>query len=504
MEWRSGDRWRLGIGDCREGMATLPEQSVHVVCTSPPYWSLRDYGIPPVKWKDGANCVYGLEPTIAGYIAHTLELFECIGRVLRDDGVIFWNVGDSFITGAGKAKIPGGGARGEAWTGPTSQGNRMPQDGIVSGSKGLIPYRVAIALQDAGWCVRQDNVWAKRSPMPESVTGWQWERCRRKTSKGKTASEVSPGSYKGVATDANGHGNRHCVGGVWLGAAEYEDCPGCKKCKPNGGYILAKGSWRTTTAHEAIFMITKGGEYFCDSAAVAEKAKVDSHKKAATKGDMNGKCDNAPPLPGRQAFRALQETKNPRSVLTPDWTDDDVRWLLEYMNAMPPSPDVWVLSSEPFREAHFATFPTAIPKRCITAGTSSAGCCPECGSQWAPVVESERVATRPAIDPKSAQAHERCNVDAERHVKRIKHHGHRPTCKCGVGKDPVPAVVMDLFNGSGTTGQVARAMGRQYVGFEINPEYAAIACRRIETPLTKPETPRHESQPGQQTLFAMG
>src|SRR5690606_38202482 len=95
---------------------------------------------------DGWHGVFGLEPTVEMYVQHTLELFEGIRRILRDDGVVFWNLGDTYF----------------------------------GGNKLMVPYRVAIALQESGWTIRQDNIWHKRSPMPESISGWRWIRCRRK------------------------------------------------------------------------------------------------------------------------------------------------------------------------------------------------------------------------------------------------------------------------------------------------------------------------------------
>jgi len=69
----TGDLWTLYVADCREAMAAMPERSVHCVVSSPPYWGLRDYGIPPVDWQDGDRCVFGLEKTIAAYIRHTID-----------------------------------------------------------------------------------------------------------------------------------------------------------------------------------------------------------------------------------------------------------------------------------------------------------------------------------------------------------------------------------------------------------------------------------------------
>lgn len=501
MKTLTGDHWTLYVADCREAMAAMPERSVHCVVSSPPYWGLRDYGIPPVDWADGERCVFGLETTFAAYIRHTVEIFEGLRRVLRDDGVIWWNVGDSFITGAGKAKVAGGGKQGERFAGPSSQANRMPQSGIPSGSKGLIPHRVAIALQDAGWCVRQDNVWSKRSPMPESVSGWRWMRCSVKLQSQRRPTEA--GKY------AAGSGNvrlRPGSGGVTgVMPDEYQTkwapCEGCDKCRPNGGYVLRRGSWRTTNSHEYVFMVTKGGEYFSDGDAVVEpvadatrsgsgnKAKRWGNNETTVRANGSGTIERQSGIPWANC-----ETRNPRSV--------------------------WTLSNEPFKGAHFACFPTAIPRRCIEASTSKAGCCPACGSQYAPIVETSRVATRPGNDTKVGRVSDKPdspynghngpvvgNRDPQRHCTVTKVQGYLPTCTCNAG-DPIPATVLDIFNGSGTTGQVARHLGRRYIGCEINETYAReLAAVRIETPLVErkaTKAKRRKALKSQQNLFAEG
>lgn len=449
----------IHIGDCREHMANkIPAGSVHCVCSSPPYWGLRDYGIPGSEWADGWFGVYGLEPTVEQYVTHTLELFEGIGRVLCDDGVVFWNLGDSYATGAGKSRNPG--SRAEPRSGyegkhgyvngyPVSQPNRMPQS-IRSGNKLLIPYRVAIALQDAGWIVRQDNIWHKNSPMPESVSGWRWLRCRRKL----TAGLVSRHGNECGGSGRIPHGNdiRESDGAKW------KTCPGCSKCESTDGYILRRGAWRTTTAHEVVLMITKSDQYFCDGNAAAEPVTGNAHSRGT---GINPKAAEKQIGQTRQnssfsgAVSRLVETRNPRSV--------------------------WSMSSEPYKGAHFATYPSELPFRCIKAATSAAGCCPHCGSQWAPVVLSERVATRPGNDTKTTgrEGFEIGNRDPHRHVQVSRIEGYRPSCSCPA-HEPVPATVYDPFTGSGTTLQVAYHMGRNAIGSEIGEQYLPLIQQRIQ------------------------
>jgi DNA modification methylase len=168
---------RIILGDCIEGLRTLPDASVHCCVTSPPYWGLRDYG------HDGQ---IGLEQTPEEYVARMVEVFRAVRRVLREDGTLWLNLGDSYATGAGKVgDCPGGGTQGERWrgghednhgkVGPATQPNRMPLPGLKPKDLVGIPWRVAFALQADGWWLRQDIIWHKPNPMPESVT----DRCTK-------------------------------------------------------------------------------------------------------------------------------------------------------------------------------------------------------------------------------------------------------------------------------------------------------------------------------------
>jgi len=158
-------------GDALEVLRTIPDESVHCCVTSPPYWGLRDYGV------DGQ---LGLEATPEEYVARLVEVFREVRRVLRDDGTLWLNLGDSYATGAGKVgDCPSGGKQGARWRGegskhdygigPVSQPNRMPIRGLKPKDLVGIPWRVAFALQADGWYLRSDIIWAKTCCMPESV-----------------------------------------------------------------------------------------------------------------------------------------------------------------------------------------------------------------------------------------------------------------------------------------------------------------------------------------------
>lgn len=147
-------------GDCREVLATLPEQSVHCVVTSPPYWGLRDYGVPGQL---------GLERTPEEYVARLVAVFRAVRRVLRDDGTLWLNLGDCYAT------TPAGGVGASSrLSNPVRQASvTVPRHSIVGALKPKdlvgIPWRVAFGLRADGWWLRQEIIWHKRAAMPESV-----------------------------------------------------------------------------------------------------------------------------------------------------------------------------------------------------------------------------------------------------------------------------------------------------------------------------------------------
>ena len=159
---------RIIAGDCIEGLRTLPDASVHCCVTSPPYWGLRDYG------HDGQ---IGLESTPEAYVARMVEVFREVRRVLREDGTCWVNLGDSYNSAAsGQNGTSGTLGGGKPCCGKgTTAGRRALLDGLKPKDLVGIPWRVAFALQSDGWWLRQDIIWHKPNPMPESVR----DRCTK-------------------------------------------------------------------------------------------------------------------------------------------------------------------------------------------------------------------------------------------------------------------------------------------------------------------------------------
>jgi len=166
------DRLQVLIGDSRNTLKQLSSESVQTVVTSPPYYGLRDYGEPGQ---------IGLEETPEKYVQNLVDVFREVRRVLRDDGTVWLNLGDSYAGGGGYApnapSNQNGGslsAKQGGSTGAKPKGIKTP-DGLKPKDLIGIPWRVAFALQADGWYLRQDIIWHKPNPMPESVT----DRCTK-------------------------------------------------------------------------------------------------------------------------------------------------------------------------------------------------------------------------------------------------------------------------------------------------------------------------------------
>ncbi|WP_419878008.1 DNA-methyltransferase [Brevibacillus centrosporus] len=158
---------RIIQGSCLEMLKTLPDQSVHCCVTSPPYWGLRDYGV------EGQ---LGLESTPNEFVSNMLAVFREVYRVLRDDGTMWLNLGDSYAGsnkgrwGDGTGKVSEKPMQSNARTSGNLSYSAFDYGGLKPKDLVGIPWRVALALQEDGWYLRSDIIWSKPNPMPESVT----------------------------------------------------------------------------------------------------------------------------------------------------------------------------------------------------------------------------------------------------------------------------------------------------------------------------------------------
>lgn len=359
---------RILIGDVRDRLKQLPSDSIHCCVTSPPYWGLRDYGV------DGQ---IGLEASPAEFVTTMVEVFDEVRRVLRPDGTCWINMGDSYAGSWGAQGRPQGGGdmAGRSVTGARQIG-ASPRFGSGTGTRGkefglkpkdlvMMPHRLAIALQDAGWWVRQDIVWHKPNPMPESIR----DRC--------------------------------------------------------------------TKAHEYIFLLSKSERYFYDADAIKEpcvwdgkgdsgvgfghgydaqpkeRVKIPAGWATGTERKHTELTGNFSSLRANKSGNKARKTGADRGC--PEGTTANVCGSVPWEGVTRNKRSVWTMTTQSFKEAHFATFPPELPETCIKAGC------------------------------------------------------------------PVGGTVLDPFFGAGTTGLVADRLQRDCIGIELNPAYAEIARKRIQS-----------------------
>jgi len=526
------------LGDCLSIMRGWPDGFIDMGITSPPYWGLRSYAWggdpgclagggdrpPRHKWADidkvyqGCSCGarrprYGLEPTVDEYIENTVEIFSEVRRVLKDWGTLWLNVGDAYAQDSKWGGATGGkhvsGLHGGGGVGRGKSKANLPDGNLIG-----LPWRVAFALQADGWYLRSAITWVKAwsfhdcgqervedvqtglfgqeivdvidegksyvgSCMPESLSGWRWVRCRVKVKAGGTSGDPLETNRLGKGVDL-----RNAPEG-WF--AQWADCPGCLKCEANGGLILRKGSWRPTSASEMLFEFAKSREYYGDGEGVRE-AHVEPWRST-------GKIESH----GPKSIEAVKAGVNAGYGLVSNRPR-------EYNPVGRNLRNVWCIQTQATSVPHYASFPEKLVEPCIKAGTSEKGVCPECGRPWARVIDHKQVMRyRPNAHVKyenggpSGQPDQRVAGVANTTI------GWRPTCECGPGeiaeashgasreaKPAVPgasqarenlpaskAVVFDPFAGTNTVGVVAERLGRDWIGCEINPEYAQIAEKRM-------------------------
>lgn len=375
---------RIIVGDCLNVLATLPAESVQMCVTSPPYFGLRDYG------HAGQM---GLEATPELYVSRMVEVFREVRRVLRDDGTLWLNIGDSYWGGKGQSgqgsseyqaarasvslNKPHHQIAGPKLTRPTDGKHETIKAKDLIG----IPWMLAFALSADGWYLRSDIIWHKPNPMPESVTD------------------------------------------------------------------------RPTKSHEYLFLLSKSERYFYDAAAIAEPG-VGRERYFGSDRYSGGSGRNDSGLYNSEVC----VSRNRRSV--------------------------WTIATQPYKGAHFATFPPKLIEPCILAGTSPQAC-EKCGSPWERVTEKGPVVEHPARLNRANDAlqfHKDANEYGEGgslgRMRQSETVGWQPTCKCE-NTGSAKCTVLDPFGGAGTTAVVADRLGRDSVLIELNPAYAEMAQQRI-------------------------
>lgn len=297
-------------GNCIDKIKELDDNSIDCVVSSPPYFGLRDYGV------DGQ---FGLEKTYHDYLANTVKVFETFKPKLKDTATIWWNVGDSYHNyrptnnKQGMYKKPD-------YPKQSIAGNRqdLPKHSLKRNQRYqeikekdlmMIPNRVAIALQDAGWYIRSEIIWHKPNPMPESVRD------------------------------------------------------------------------RPTSCHEKIWLITKNKKYYYDAESIKEPIQDSSAKRLLQKNILNQKGSsranggmksngNMKAVWNRKKFKEYMGSSGSSFKGHSGYKKADGTYMI---NSTRNKRNVWTITTKPFKDAHFATFPKDLIEPCIKAG------CPEGG-----------------------------------------------------------------------------------------------------------------------------
>jgi DNA modification methylase len=465
-------------GDCRTILPTLPEKSVQCCVTSPPYFGLRRYDVEGDQIGD--------EPTPSEYVAELVGVFGEVKRVLRDDGVLWLNLGDSYAGSWGNY-APGGiknqqrpqtedgkrwerKAYGDTTTLPATA--RVP--GLAEKNLIGIPWRVAFALQDDGWILRSDIVWHKPNCMPESVTD------------------------------------------------------------------------RPTRAHEYVFLFAKSARYFYDAAAIAEPVKqssLDRINQATFDQQTGGEKDYGtsgvnPNRSMRKALENFAKGKGGKSAFRGqghfrEGENGPANREGREMRDVGTGPTrnartVWSIATTPYKEAHFATFPEELARRCILASSLRMGAYEPDDLIQTPIGEGERSNDPSLITGRAGLNRPRRGLEATRPMSRreqaayaeqLRYSPYRDRMEQEVstaafahyirtdasGARPIPpdlleawiehgwldrvdippraadesrSTVLDPFFGSGTTGRVAEQYGRDCIGIDLG--YEELQLKRTD------------------------
>lgn len=377
-------------GDNRRILRELVDAQVKVNlgCTSPPYLNKRSYL--PDNSPD-KHLEIGDEKELQDYLDALLEVFGLVRELLYDDGSLWVVIADSH---AGS-----GGAGGQTKKNQPKYRGASAVKGLKPKDLCLVPHRLAIAMQEAGWWVRCDVIWHKPSCLPP------------------------------FAPD------------------------------------------RPMIDHEYVWMFTKTKNAYYDQNAArgpVSKVKENHIHEACKAASVPGKSMDSLYTKGGYRF-------NPSGVCLRS---------------------VWSINPEPLKEEHYAAYPTKLASRIIRLASSERGHCPACGAGFKRIIEKGE----------PDEEHKRlCGADSsgEYHGQSQKNYldakaqdasatkarilegmvtrrtvGWEPSCKCGL--DPVPALVLDVFGGSGTTGQVAEKLGRDWLMIELNEAYRPLIEHRTQ------------------------
>ncbi len=452
-------------GNVLERTKDIESNSVQCCVTSPPYWGLRDYGT--ATWEGGdekcshkrdskasESCttghvnlegsvgdgIYksvckrcgavrvdnqlGLEETPEEYVENMVKVFRDIRRVLKDDGTLWLNLGDSYY---------GTGHKGDSKDPKHSDGRSGHKKAVNNKIQGLkpkdlvgIPWRVALALQDDGWYLRQDIIWHKPNPMPEPVT----DRCTKAHEYIFLMSKSPKYYYDSDALKEKATTFENRPSGVAID--RLYDYDSKEKAMGKRTSTSKYGSIENESNHRQGMNQSRGDKEIITRPLLPSQEEFVKFIRSLTNAKLIAESTEIPLTKIEHWFRkdksgfaypTIQDWELSRDFIN-NWStefedmDKKLTKTEAHLDDVTPTGmrnkrSVWIINTKPYKEAHFAVFPTKLPELCIKAGTKEGD------------------------------------------------------------------TVLDPFFGSGTTGWVARELGRNYLGIELNPEYIKIAQGRF-------------------------
>jgi len=513
---------KIHCGDNIELMRKLPDNSIDMVITSPPYWGLRDYGDSAEKVFGGEeDCEHewrisstrhqeapgktslvkqkgleytvsthtckkcgawkgqlGLEPHPQMYVDHMVELCREVKRILKPSGSFYLNIGDSYCSHNANSKNVGG-----------IEGKRVKEDpeykkSIVIGKKVqydggwlqnkqllLVPSRVACALQEDGWILRNDNLWLKPNPMPISV----------KDRLNNTYEHIfhfvkKPHYFYNLDAIREPH-KEHTISDGTRTDVNY---------KPDNEKGYHKDGEHTRKYSEFYHPQGKNpGDVIKPLSIQDHINKIYQISKQTPRTTYEGKHKDGE----MGSSSALSSTATIRKVGREYIKENSItgqteKEILNYIQSVAGHPlgknpgDIFEVTVQPFADAHFAVFPPELVEKPLKSSCPER-ICVNCGTPWTyesiTEVEHNRENKREDsnVRPDGLE-----RVPNDWQPKQVLGQEWVKNCNCETD-EYAPGIVLDIFNGSGTTCLVAKKYGRRYLGFDINPEYCKMAKERV-------------------------